>query len=151
MEILSHSLEETSKIADDFLTKLKAEKDSAPVIALSGDLGSGKTAFVQACAKLMGIDGNITSPTFVIMKKYFIPSTPERYPLSAICSLVHIDAYRLKSGDELLKLNIKEIFADPSSLVFLEWPENVSTALPKDVAQIYFEFVDEKTRKINFV
>ena len=90
------SLKETRKLAETFLEKLKAQKE-AIVIGLSGDLGSGKTTFVQAVAKELGITEHVTSPTFVIMKKYGIKH-------SHFNTLVHIYAYRLDFVAELQPL-----------------------------------------------
>lgn len=142
MEFLSKSLEETKKIAEDFFHKLP-KKDKATLVCLSGNLGSGKTAFVKCIAKILGVEDDITSPTFVIMKNYS--------PLSTIYKLmVHIDAYRLKNGKELENLRWQEIISDPQNIIFLEWPEMVADVLPKDAIEIKFEFVDENTRKLTF-
>jgi tRNA threonylcarbamoyladenosine biosynthesis protein TsaE len=140
-EILSKSLEETEKAAKVFIEKLLPSKNQATVVALSGDLGSGKTTFVQVVARSLGIKENITSPTFVIIKTYNLQ-------LTTYNKLIHIDAYRLKDGEELRKLGSDEMIADPKNLIFIEWPENVADAIPKDAIKISFEFIDEKTRKI---
>lgn len=141
MKIISKSLVETEKFAQDFVTKLTPKKDEATLVAFSGELGSGKTTFVQFAAKQFGVSENITSPTFVIMKKFPIPN-------SQFLTLFHIDAYRLESGEELAKLGFEEIVANPNNLIFLEWPENVAEVLPGDYLTIKFSFIDEATRAI---
>ena len=136
------SLKETRKLAETFLEKLKAQKE-AIVIGLSGDLGSGKTTFVQAVAKELGITEHVTSPTFVIMKKYGI----KHFHFN---TLVHIDAYRLESGAELAALAFSGIVGNPKNIIFIEWPERVREVLPKNIVIIEFAFVDETTRDITY-
>lgn len=144
MVILSKSLEETEQIAKDFIKKALAEKrEKALVVGLHGDLGSGKTAFVQLVAKNLGIKETITSPTFVIQKTYNLQLTTNNFK-----KLIHIDAYRLESGRELEKLGWREIMNDPKNLILIEWPEIVSEILPKDFWRINFKFIDENTREI---
>jgi tRNA threonylcarbamoyladenosine biosynthesis protein TsaE len=140
MEIVSKSLEETGLAAQNFLNTLGSSEGTL-LIALSGDLGAGKTAFVQACASILGVKSSITSPTFVIMKKYSLVGQNFK-------QLVHIDAYRLKNGDELNKLRFQELFNEKGNIIFLEWPENVSDALPEVKFELRFFFVDQNTRKI---
>ena len=143
MKIVSKKLKETKNIAKNFLQKLKSDTKKAVVVGLHGDLGSGKTTFVQFVAEMLGIKENITSPTFVIEKIYKIENYnwPKR--------LIHIDAYRLKCGEELRILGFEEILNDQENLILIEWPENVYDILPKNILKIEFEFIDENTRKIN--
>ncbi len=115
------SLEETGKIAAEWLRIASTERDeadSAFVAGLSGHLGAGKTAFTKLLAKELGIEEEITSPTFVLMKVYDIKN-------DVFKRLVHIDAYRLEKRSELEGLRYEEIVADKNSLVIIEWPENV--------------------------
>jgi len=140
--MISKSLDETEKIAQDFLNKLKPKTNGATVVGLHGDLGSGKTAFVKLVAKNLGVSENITSPTFVIMKHYKLSTI--NYKL-----LIHIDAYRLDNGNDLTKLGWQDLVSDPSNLIMLEWPEIVSEILPKDYIRVDFKFVDENTREIH--
>jgi len=77
--MISKSVEETIQIAKSFLDKIlknNKEQKGALIVALSGDLGAGKTAFTQAIGKHLGIKSKITSPTFVIIKKYTLPNPP---------------------------------------------------------------------------
>jgi tRNA threonylcarbamoyladenosine biosynthesis protein TsaE len=142
MEFFSKSLKDTDNLAKDFLSKIE-KGERATVVALSGELGSGKTAFVKCVAKNLGINEDITSPTFVIMKNYGLST--KNYKL-----LIHIDAYRLNSYKELENLRWQEIYNDPNNLIFLEWPERVLELIPNDAKKINFEFIDETTRKISF-
>jgi tRNA threonylcarbamoyladenosine biosynthesis protein TsaE len=143
MEIISKSLKETEEAARAFSEKLAPQKDVATVVGLYGDLGSGKTTFVQSCAKFFGVREPITSPTFVLIKNYELQT--KNYKL-----IIHIDAYRLEKGEELLKLGWREIAADPKNLIFIEWPENVADIIPADTKKISFKFIDENTREIEY-
>ena len=144
--MISHSLEETREIASKWLTEVSVEKNAAEatIVGLSGHLGSGKTAFVQAVAAELGVGEQITSPTFVIMKLY--ETKNEAFP-----RLVHIDAYRLEEGRELTALEFEKIVADPRNLVLIEWAENVKEMLPEGTRMIEFEAVGEGERRMEFM
>ena len=100
-----------------------APTDQAPVVALSGDLGAGKTTFVQTLARFLGVTEPVTSPTFVLQKQYPI----EHLRLRA---LVHMDAYRLEDSSELSTLGFADLLAQADHLVCVEWGERVASALP---------------------
>ena len=155
-------MEETRAIAKEFLNTIEPG-EKAVTVALQGDLGAAKTAFTQAVGAELGISENMQSPTFVIMKVYDLePTTNNQQPTSAGGSdsrssvvsrwskFFHIDAYRLESSDELLRLGWGEITKEPENLVFIEWPENVASIIPADARKISLEFVDETTREIKF-
>jgi tRNA threonylcarbamoyladenosine biosynthesis protein TsaE len=141
MKTLAKSLEDTAKLAEDFISTLKPKAAGATIVGLYGDLGAGKTTFTQACAEALGIQETVSSPTFVIEKIYQLKN-------SGFSHLVHIDAYRLESGNELLRLGWKELSENPNNLILVEWPEKVAEALPDDIMKLYFTFIDEKTREI---
>ncbi|MEK7150296.1 MAG: tRNA (adenosine(37)-N6)-threonylcarbamoyltransferase complex ATPase subunit type 1 TsaE [Patescibacteria group bacterium] len=142
MKILSKSLENTEKMAREFVEKEFVKNDGgALIVGLYGDLGSGKTAFTQVVAKCLGVKETVTSPTFVIEKIYKLDHRDFEH-------LIHIDAYRLKNGDELLHLGWEEIAKNPKNIIFIEWPERVAEILPNNMKKIYFTFVNEDTREI---
>lgn len=143
MKHISRSLEETAVLASGFIASLK-KSDTAVIVGLFGDLGAGKTAFVKKCAEHFGINETIISPTFIIEKIYKLPSKAK----SPWKHMIHIDAYRLESADELRHLGFEELRNDPNNLIFIEWPERILEKLPEDMKKIYFEFVDEDTRRI---
>ncbi len=144
---MSKSVEETSKVAEDFLNKIgQSEGNQALVVGLFGDLGSGKTTFTQALGKHLGIGEAMTSPTFVLEKIYNI-SPNSKFNIS-YSKLIHIDAYRLESGQELASLGFAEIMADPNNLILIEWPERVEDILPADLVKINFKFISEFEREI---
>ena len=138
----SKNLADTQKFAEEFLNNLMPLPGQATVVGLSGDLGSGKTTFSQCVAKILGVNENVTSPTFVIEKIYELTGQPFKH-------LIHIDCYRLESASEMAKLGWAEIVADPNNLILVEWPEKIADILPADMIKIDFKFIDEKTREIN--
>jgi tRNA threonylcarbamoyladenosine biosynthesis protein TsaE len=113
----------------------------AHVVALSGNLGAGKTTLTQHIARELGIEEQITSPTFVLMKQYPLAG-------SVFKQLVHIDAYRLESPDELNPLRVDELFANPANLILVEWPERVIEKLPTLRTDITLTVVDDSARDI---
>ena len=137
------TLEELHQIAGEVLTALVPPK-GATVLALKGDLGAGKTAFVKALAKHVGITQEITSPTFVIMKSYEIPSH------AFLKTLVHIDAYRIESDDEMRVLKFGEILSDQSNLVCNEWPEKIQNLIPHHTMVIEFTLNQDGTRDLTY-
>lgn len=137
----------TQKIAWDLAKKIRQLADSKPpdkaiVIGLEGELGAGKTTFVKGFAKTLGIKEKITSPTFVIMKRYELRDMSYKF-------LYHIDVYRLKDEKELIKLGIEEIFSDPQGIVLIEWADRVKKILPKNYISIHMDHISEKERKIS--
>lgn len=134
------------KFASDFaasLLKADSQPLTAALIGLSGDLGSGKTAFVKGVAKALGVKEEVTSPTFVIEKFFAIDHPP-------FTRLIHIDAYRIEHSSELASLRWKETVADPKNLIFIEWPEKIADILPKGMQMLTFKFIDETTREISY-
>ncbi len=124
-EKVINTFEELHSFAEEVLSSC-VPKSIAQVLALSGDLGAGKTAFTKELASLLRIPNEITSPTFVIMKSYPIPTHP------FFKTLVHIDAYRIESDDEMRVLGLAEILREPSNLVCIEWPEKIQNLIPED-------------------
>ena len=89
----------------------------AVVISLSGDLGAGKTAFTKGFLTGFGVRSRVTSPTFVVMKRYPVKK-------SGFKDVYHLDLYRIIDPKELDILGFKEILDDPRNIVLIEWPEN---------------------------
>ncbi|MBI4599222.1 tRNA (adenosine(37)-N6)-threonylcarbamoyltransferase complex ATPase subunit type 1 TsaE [Candidatus Uhrbacteria bacterium] len=116
MEHISHSAEETKRIAADFARMLRGGE----VVLLEGGLGSGKTTFVQGVAEALGISEPVRSPTFAVLQTYPISSH------SVIRELVHMDAYRLKSPEDIADLGLEEWLGRPDVVFFMEWPWIVS-------------------------
>ena len=91
------------------------------ILTLQGPLGAGKTTFVQAFAKDVGIEKNIVSPTFSLMRSYILPKR-----VKGIKRIIHVDAYRIENEKDMLALDLSEELADNMSILFIEWPENIS-------------------------
>jgi tRNA threonylcarbamoyladenosine biosynthesis protein TsaE len=138
MEILSTSTSETQKLAQAIAQKVKP----GMVLALFGDLGSGKTTFTSHLVNALGFDSRVQSPTFVLCRQY---KNPAGNPIS---NIYHIDLYRLTSKAEVLDLGLPEMLTEPHSLILIEWPELAMDFLSKDTIQIHFKTVDENTRHI---
>ena len=138
------SKNEIPNIAQEIVGSLSLG-DSATIIALSGDLGAGKTTLTQSIAKELGIKANIISPTFVIMKNYFLGDSLK----NGFDNLVHIDAYRLDSSKELLTLGWNEIISNPKNLILIEWPEKVADVIPSYARTLTLTHIDSETREIN--
>lgn len=136
------TLEELDAFGKEILAR-SVPKERAQVLALSGDLGAGKTAFVKLLAKQLGVAEEVTSPTFVVMKSYAIPEHP------FLKILTHIDAYRIESDDEMRVLGFKELLDDPTRLIAIEWPERIPGVIPEDAQHIEFVLQGE-IRTITF-
>jgi len=116
-------------------------KKRALVIGLEGDLGGGKTTFLQGLAKGLGIKQKILSPTFIILKKFKIQN-------SNFKNFYHIDCYRISKPKETLGLGLKEIISNPQNIVAIEWPDKIKKILPKNSIILKFQFVNKNSRKI---
>ena len=135
------------KLAKEILKK-KPPKDIASVIGLTGELGGGKTTFLQGFAKGLGIKEKILSPTFVLMKKFPIKSLKQKPDEGSVFEFFyHIDCYRIKTTEEILGLGLKEIISCPKNIVAIEWAEKVKGILPKNTVIIKFDFLSEKNLK----
>lgn len=139
--MLVHDLVEMDAEAARFVRELTPREDGATVVALSGELGAGKTAFVKGVAKALRIKEHVTSPTFVIMKIYSLENQQfER--------LIHIDAYRLKGAHHLKVLGWEGLTHDPKNLICIEWPEVAGEAIPVSALRISLGYSGEDAREI---
>lgn len=133
---VTNSFEETQRLGKDFAKSLRA----GDIVCLYGDLGSGKTTFVQGLAKGLGIKNRIISPTFVIVRSYKLK----------VISFYHIDLYRTQSERDIEGLGIEEIINNENNIVVIEWAEKLGNYLPKKRIDIHFFYENENRRKINF-
>jgi len=166
----TNSFEETQKLGENLAKKIlePGVQKSAVVLGLQGNLGGGKTTFLQGFAKGLGIDEKILSPTYVIQKRFSLPSlrghnNARSNPKAQIASspeaprnddnftnFYHIDCYRINKPEEILELGWKEIILDPKNIVVVEWPEKIKKFLPKQTMFLDFKFVNETQREISF-
>lgn len=116
----------------------------AAVLALKGELGSGKTTFVQGFAKGLEVKERVLSPTFLVIKEFELSHTNKT-------RFYHIDCYRLESSQELLDLGFKSIIANPKNIVVIEWADKVKDILPKDTQWIHFSVTKENSRELDVI
>ena len=140
------------KLAKEFLAlrRNQGENSHAAVFGLSGNLGGGKTTFLQGFAKGFGVKNKILSPTFVIMKKFQIPPIPKNRRPSDLWykHFYHFDCYRFDKPGDILELGWKAIISNPKNIVAVEWPGKIKKVLPKSTIFINFKFINTKTREI---
>jgi tRNA threonylcarbamoyladenosine biosynthesis protein TsaE len=140
---ITNDFEETQQLGLDFAKKLKGGE----VIALYGDLGSGKTTFMQGLAKGLGIKKNIISPTFIIMRTYHMGTGDEG---QGIRSLYHLDLYRIENETQAEDLGLLELMGDSENVVAIEWPDKIENVLPEKRINIYFTYLEDDGREIRF-
>lgn len=152
-EFFTKNENETRKLAKILAQEIIKSKKACPefiegalIIGLEGELGSGKTTFIQSFAKGLSIKSKITSPTFVLMKKY----KPRKKPEVSVRgkNFYHIDCYRIKSYKDILALDFQEIISNPQNIIVIEWAEKIRKILPKDTIWIYFKIISNKEREI---
>ncbi|MEK7465547.1 MAG: tRNA (adenosine(37)-N6)-threonylcarbamoyltransferase complex ATPase subunit type 1 TsaE [Patescibacteria group bacterium] len=113
------------------ISRASLKKSHALVLGLEGDLGSGKTTFVQGLTKGLGIRAQILSPTFVICRSHALRGKQYK-------RLFHMDAYRIRSEKELGALAFDPMMKDPSHVVVIEWADIIRNAIPRDAIWICF-------------
>ncbi|MBA3723922.1 MAG: tRNA (adenosine(37)-N6)-threonylcarbamoyltransferase complex ATPase subunit type 1 TsaE [Candidatus Levybacteria bacterium] len=145
-KIITESFEQTQKLGSELAQSL----NGGEVLALHGDLGSGKTTFMQGFAKGLGIKRNIISPTFIIMRTYVMQGEEERGKGKAIQNLYHVDLYRIENERDVEGLGLFELLGEKENIVAIEWPEKIENLLPKDKIDIYFEYMMDDKRSITF-
>ena len=147
---------ETQKIAADVAERVlaAAPKKSATVLGLEGDLGAGKTTFLQGFARGLGIKEVVNSPTFIIMKKFQITNSKSQTNPNnqnpKFKTFYHFDLYRLEDEKEFEFFNFTEIISNPENIVAIEWPEKIVGLLPKEIIKIQFNHLQENKREIIF-
>lgn len=133
----SQSEEQTKAIARELGKKVKIPA----IIGLYGELGSGKTVFTKGFAEGLGIaEKNIKSPTYTFVREY----------RHGRIRFYHFDFYRISELDDLMAHELREIFQKKDVCIIIEWPERVHSILPEKVQKIFFEYRNEKTRRLVF-
>ena len=132
---ITHSPEETAHLAGT-IGKIIRE---GTVICLDGELGVGKTLFVRALARTLGVESDVTSPTFNLMNIY-----------EAACPIVHFDLYRLASEAELEEIGFYEYAEATEGIVLIEWAEKFPNAMPEDRLQVRIEALTREERQFIF-
>ncbi len=133
MEKITHSAEETIEFAKEIGSRLK----KGDIVAYTGGLGAGKTTFTRGLAMGLGMEDNVTSPTFSLVNEYH----------SRDISLYHFDMYRIMGADDLETTGFYDYSTD-DSVFAIEWSENISEELPDNAVIINIERIDDNTRRI---
>ncbi|MEI8063965.1 MAG: tRNA (adenosine(37)-N6)-threonylcarbamoyltransferase complex ATPase subunit type 1 TsaE [Verrucomicrobiota bacterium] len=131
--IISHSADETIAFGRQLAGSLR----TGDVLALTGDLGAGKTCLVKGLATGLGITHAVTSPTFTLIHEY----RGGRLPLA------HIDLYRLATASEAINIGIEE-YLGGAGVTVVEWAERIESLLPAQTRRIHLTVIDETTRQI---
>ena len=133
MKIITRSELETEKVGEDFAKTCRP----GTVIAMFGDLGAGKTAFVRGLAKGLGLHARVSSPTFTIVNEY-----------QGKIPLFHFDMYRLGSSDELFDIGWED-YLNRGGICAVEWSENVEDAFDADTLRVTIDKLGENEREIS--
>jgi tRNA threonylcarbamoyladenosine biosynthesis protein TsaE len=152
---ITKNFKETRELGKNLALKIKR----GTIIALKGNLGSGKTTFTQGFLKGLKVKGPYTSPTFVIIKRYELktnnqqPTTKKKKKLSVVGGklsvIYHMDAYRVSTKD-ILNLGWKEMIAKKNNIIIIEWADRIKEIIPRGAIWIKFKWLDEDKREITF-
>lgn len=134
---LSNSAKNTQQIAEE----IAKHHNQNRIFALNGELGAGKTTFVQGFAKGLGIKDKIISPTFVLIRHHIIPNTTSMF--------YHIDLYRLDSIKDLQQIGLEELLSNSDNIVLIEWADKIINILPKNILKISIDKLEDNKRLIN--
>jgi len=133
-KIICNSLEETAEFGRNFAKQLKG----GDIVFLYGDLGAGKTTLTKSIAKGLGIEQDITSPTFTLMNMYYFYHG----------QLCHFDLYRLENVDELFELGFEEYFYSNTSICLIEWPQILKDIIDVPYKVLIINKIGENQREI---
>jgi len=129
MRFVLENLAEIEKIAPSFLAALGTNK----IIAFQGEMGAGKTTFIQGLLAYMSIEDHVSSPTFSIVNEYYSKVYGKVY---------HFDFYRLNNETEALDIGVDEIF-DENAYCFMEWPDKIANLLPENSVFVSIESIND--------
>lgn len=137
MEITLNSTDETKELAKQIATNLAV----GDIIALYGDLGSGKTTFTRYLVEALGIKDRVQSPTFIVHRIY----------KGNDLKVNHFDLYRLTTKEDILDMGFEETLKE-DAITLVEWPQIIEDYFPKDkTKKMYFEYVAEDRRKVTIL
>ena len=135
MEKNSASPNETELLGINFATKISR----GDIIAVNGDLGSGKTTLIKGILKGLGYTKNVSSPTYTLINEY-----------NALIKVVHIDCYREQDVNRWLDIGVMDYLNNNNNIVIIEWPKFLVNILPNDIINIYIKHVSKLERNIKF-
>ena len=132
--VLEYTLEEIDRVAEQLIDSF-----THSIVAISGQMGSGKTTLVQAIVSKLGSEENVSSPTFGLVHEYNIPNG----------KLIHMDLYRLEQQSELEQLGFDD-YISTGNLCLIEWPELAAKHIQGGCHQLNIEWINDYKRKLNF-
>lgn len=124
----------------DFVKLLAETLRPGDIVAISGDLGAGKTTMIQALAKELGVRQFVSSPTFALMRSYSMTRSKH-----GIGRMVHVDAYRLEDERELTVLDLDEELSDNQTILMIEWPEKIPRWVAAHSSVMHIDISREST------
>jgi tRNA threonylcarbamoyladenosine biosynthesis protein TsaE len=134
LDVVTETAEDTRKVAEA-LAELLVPGD---VVSLTGDLGAGKTTFVQGAARGLGVTDQVASPTFVLVREY-----------RGDVPVYHLDVYRLDRMQEVIDLGFEDLL-DPAGVVFVEWGDAILPLLPDEHLRVELRSQDGDARRLSF-
>ena len=134
MTYIIRSLEEIGQVAEKFL----AETETNSIFCFEGEMGVGKTTFIKSLCEAMGVDDNISSPTFSIVNEY---ETNDRK------IIFHFDCYRISKIEDAINIGINE-YLESENICFIEWAENIAPLLPEHFVKVKITMNEDASRKI---
>lgn len=132
--------DETKELGKRFALKILNQKEKR-ILSLVGDLGGGKTTFLQGFAVGLGIKSRVLSPTFLIIKKFKIRHAYFNF-------FYHIDCYRVQTNEEILSLGFGKVISNPQNIIAVEWGDRIDKVLPPETTLINFEVFNKNKRVI---
>lgn len=135
MEIVINNIKDINKAARTFIDFMP----EGNVIAFYGNMGAGKTTFIKALCEELGVEDEVTSPTFAIVNEYTCTNAPSK--------IYHFDFYRIKKLEEVYDMGYEDYFYS-DSLCLIEWPELIEELLPDDVTKVHIIEQSDGSRKI---
>jgi tRNA threonylcarbamoyladenosine biosynthesis protein TsaE len=135
--MLADGIEQLDVVARHFVEHIGDRR----VFAFRGTMGAGKTTFIKAICRELGVGDDVNSPTFAIVNEYRSDTLDS--------PVYHFDFYRIDTADDALRIGVQDYF-DSGCLCFIEWPEKISTLLPDDVAWVSIEETADGKREILF-
>lgn len=147
MKLLTIKPVQTKKAGQNLAKQIlkKTLSKNAFIIGLKGDLGAGKTTFLQGFAKGLKIKENVLSPTFILMRKFQISKNIHN---SKFKNFYHIDCYRFNSSKEVLTIGFKKIISQPENIIAIEWADKIKNLLPENIVWLEFKIKSKDRREI---
>lgn len=143
MEITIRNIEDIQRAARSFIENMP----KGNVIAFYGNMGVGKTTFIKALCKELGVEDEVTSPTFAIVNEYSTnrPATSDQ----RLATIYHFDFYRIKKLEEVYDMGYEDYFYS-DSLCLIEWPELIEEVLPDDATKVCITEQQDGSRRITY-